>query len=229
MSGFSPTSMIMATMGIVLVAAGIFTVRSESSAYLAGGPGSVQRVASWVQTDVAPGLSTRTIKLTLLDCANVLNAPESLEMRYQDDAIRAEMPATCREIADKVTLDEPTFSYGWYVGALASAAMQDWAAMNDHLVRSRAAGPTQAWVTIQRVLFAEGNYDQLAPAGRAANDLDLSFLVSNGYGLDQLAELYFAETDFRHRITAIVETLPALEQRRFIGAVRAASQAGTAP
>lgn len=224
MSRFSLITPLLVAAGAALACGGAAVMHLENEAYRAGGITSIERAAAWTRADVSPGLSTPTIKLTLLDCINALNAPRSLLMRYQDEPTQAAIPATCRELAETVTTHEPTFSYAWYASALASARMEDWAGMNAALLRSEMAGPTQSWIAIERMSLVEDFFDHLDADGLLATKRDVALLAGGPGSLAQIARIYVKEEGFRDLATEAVATLPDRAQRRFISEVRVQSQ-----
>ena len=210
----------LALLGAGVAVTGAWAMHQESTAYLAGGFSSIARVAAWTTQPVSPGLSIFTQKLTLLDCDNALVGMASLEMQYVDAARRDAVAPTCLALADSLAADSPTFSYAWYVGARASAQLHDWRGLNDRLLRSRMTGPTEQWIAERRASLAEENLVALDEHAQAAHALDLRALVRSNHGVATIASRYVANAAFRDRITAIVETMTAEDQQRFIAGIR---------
>jgi hypothetical protein len=226
MSRFSLITPLLVLAGVMLAGGGAAVMHLENEAYRAGGITSIDRAAAWTRADVSPGLSTPTIKLTMLDCINALNSPRSLLMRYQDTATQGAIPVTCRTLAETVTMHEPTFAYAWYAAALASARMEDWAAMNAALLRSEMASPTQSWIALERMSMIEDYFGHLDADGRLATKRDVALLVGGPGSLARIARIYVKEEGFRDLATEVVATLPDRAQRRFISEVRVQSQGG---
>lgn len=211
-----------AAIGLVLLGLGASAMYVESSAYLIGGDTSVQRVARWTTTGSNSGWSIATQNVNLLDCANVLNAPAALAVRYLDDATRNALAPTCLSVASSITSNAPAASYAWYVEALAHAAMGDSAAMNEALRRSQLTGANEQWIAERRVELAENHFDELEPSVLHRHEADLSMLVLSERGIASIAGRYATDMAFRDRIVAIVETLSADNQQRFLNQVRSA-------
>lgn len=199
---------------------GAWVVVQESRLYFVNGATSVSRVVALPDGEAAPGLSNLTTQATLLDCATALSQMRSLEMRYHTDPEREAIPPRCLTIADDAVAAAPTNSYAWFVAAASAAAIGDWAAFNDRMAHSQVTGPTEQWIAQQRVEVVEDHYDKATPEVLAQHDADLHMLVASAAGIESIARRYVSVPGFRERITAIVETMPQSDQRRFISVVR---------
>ena len=211
-----------AAMSLALLATGAAAMYVESNAYLVGGDTSFARVANWTIDAPHPGWSIATENVNLLDCANVLKAPNALAMRYLDEGTKSAIAPTCLSLARAVTTNAPAASFAWYVEALALSWTSNFAEMNDALRRSQLTGANEQWIAELRVALAEAHLDQLQPAVLQAHESDLSMLVLSARGIASIASRYTTDTAFRHRIVAIVETLSPQSQQDFLNHVRSA-------
>ena len=211
-----------AAIASVLFAASAWAMFVESNAYVIGGDSSVARLANWTSDPVQPGWSIATQNQNLLDCSDVLASPNSLTMRFLDDATRAAIPQVCLTMADAITQAAPAASYAWYVGAAAAVATGDTAGFNHRLLRSQLTGANEQWIAEVRAALAEEHFAALTQDVTAQHALDLRMLVLSARGIRSIALNYAINPAFRDRIIAIVETLPANDQRRFLSQVRTA-------
>lgn len=221
----SPVPALVATSlaGALTLAVGLWAMAAESRP-LELGYTSLDRVVAMSDPATLPGVSVLTQTKGLLDCANAINARNSLMARYLDPALREAIAPKCLAMADFVLSGSPSHSYAWFVGALAAAAEEDWPEMSRRLALSERTGPSEQWIGEQRVQLAEDNYAVLDEAARRTNDADLDMLVRSGRGISRIALRYVNDVSFRERITAIVERLPAADQGRFVTSVRRAAR-----
>ncbi|MCR6673592.1 hypothetical protein [Devosia ginsengisoli] len=184
------------------------------------GISSLDRVLAMTEAAELPALSIMSQNNALLDCTTALDAMQSLAMMYSTVEARAEVAPKCLAMADRLVAQSPSNAYAWYVGAQASAMLEDWDGFNRRLAMSWRAGPTEQWIGELRVALAEDNYDRLDAQTIAANEADLHMLVLSLHGIRAIAARYVADPGFRERITAIVEIMPAESQQRFVANVR---------
>ncbi|KKB09808.1 hypothetical protein [Devosia chinhatensis] len=194
----------------------MWAAAQEAEAFLVSGTTPVDRVAALTPNPTTPGLAVGTRELALRDCATVVNRLGSLEMLYRPEAERQAMAEACLEMASSITAEMPNYSYGWYVGAAAAAALKDWTEMNDRLWRSQVSGPTEQWIAMERVALSERYVDKLDARALAAEDADLRMIVVSSRGIRALARSYVSRPQFRERVTGIVESMPSRDQRRFL-------------
>jgi len=209
--------------GLLIAAGGAWAITLESVPLVAGDT-SVARVASWTASPPGIPLSITAQNLLLVDCETVLKAPDALGMRYLDQAVRDRVPATCMSIARDITETSVTSGYGWLVAAMAAAQMGDVETMNQALRRSRAVAPSEGWIAADRLILADIHYDSLDAETRKVYEDDMQLLVQTR-GAADIARRYASHPQFRERITAVVETMPAAVQRRFVNLVGAALRA----
>ena len=209
----------LAVAGLALATAGAWATYEESAPYLSGET-SLERAAAWAAHPTPSGLSIAVQKTVMLDCLNALVARNSLSARYLAQEERAAIAPTCLAIADRAVEASPSFSYAWLVGARASADLGDMAGMNRRLLSSQQTGPVEQWIAEARVALAEEHFEALDPAVLARHKADLGLLARSGRGTATIALRYVSDPAFRERITAIVETAPDADQRRFLANVR---------
>lgn len=184
------------------------------------GATALDRVLGMKHGAELPALSIAGQNDALLDCATALDSTQSLALMYSAPEARAQIAPKCLAMADRLAQQTPSNAYAWYVGARASAALEDWDGFNRRLALSWRTGPTEQWIGELRVALAEDHYDRLDSQTAAANDADLHMLVLSTRGVRAIAARYVANPGFRERITAIVETMPAQNQARFLANVR---------
>ena len=210
---------ILCALALLVLAVGGWTLAKELE-FGASGLTSVQRLDQKPVELTIPGLSLHTRQQALMDCAYTVQRLGSLEMRYQTDAFRSDLPDRCHKLALAAVSTMPTYSYGWLVAAMSAAASADWADVNDHLYRSQLTGRESQWIAEMRVTLAESHRAQLDERTRIGNDRDLQLLVRSQRGVGTIARRYISDPAFRDRITAIVETMPDDVQLRFVGSLR---------
>lgn len=221
MAGSSATRKAILVLSLALVGAGAWVGVREASPYFNAGIEDAERFASLVEKIPSPGPSIASERLVLDNCVRTIS---SLYGRLQPSERRAAVSSNCLKAADTIVRQSPSSSYAWYVGALTSELTHDTLGMNERLLQSQETGPTEQWIAELRVPLAEDHLADLTPEVRANHDRDLRMLVATVRGIASIAERYVGQADFRERITAIVETMPEDDQRRFVSKVGAAAQ-----
>lgn len=213
---------------LLLVAGSAYALLAESSPYLFAGSGLAQRVGVLADGQLHPGLSRPAHDLVLDDCVQVA---ASLYGMALPTGQRNAALATCSDAATRFAAQSPSYAYAYYVEALLAAERADPAALNAALITSRALAPTEQWLAALRVKLTEDHLPEIAPAALEGHAADLALLVSSQRGIRVIARRYAAVAGFRERITAIVETLPPEQQKRFVAALRSeiASRRPSAP
>lgn len=206
-------------LSLALLGAGAWVGFREASPYFTSGIEDTERYAALAERAPAPGPSIASERLILDNCVRAISSTYG---RLQSSTKKAEVNGNCLKAADAAVRVNPSSSYAWYVGALTSALNGDAAGMNMRLLRSQQTGPSEQWIAELRVPLAEDHLAELTPEARANHDRDLKMLVASVRGIASIAGRYVDDTGFRERITAIVETMPEADQRRFV------SQVGTA-
>ena len=221
MAGNSATRQAILFLSLALVAAGAWAGVREASPYFSSGIEDAERFGALADKVPTPGLSIASERLVLDNCVRTIS---SLYARLQPGSRKAEVSSHCLAAADAIVRQNPSSSYAWYVGALASGLTGDPAGMNARLLKSQQTGPTEQWIAELRVPLAEDHLAELAPDVRAHHDRDLRMLVASSRGIASIAGRYVNQADFRERIAAIVEAMPEADQRRFVSRVGTAAQ-----
>ena len=210
---------IMGGIGAVMFVGGAAAMYIEGGSYLTG-PLNPSR--SILAMDAIPlPLSAEAQRERLTTCFELLGALPTFDYLDLTAEEQARLPAICLAKADAIAAGSPTYSLAWYVGALSAALLEDWDGMNQRLIRSQQTGQYEQWIGELRVALSETNLAHLSPEARAGHDRDLEMLVQSGRGVRSIADRYINDEAFRERITAIVETMSPLDQRRFLGNLRA--------
>lgn len=204
----------------MLVIAGAWLAYAEARPYVTGGVVDAERVAALETGPIAYGPSIGSQRAVLEGCVRALLAAGA---RGQPAGRLRAVGNNCMTIADGITSASPSDAYAWYVGALSAYRTDDAARAIDRLLRSQQAGPNEQWIAELRVGLGEALLDRLPDNARIGHDRDLGMLVASERGIASIADRYVRVPDFRERITAIVEKLPAEHQRRFIGTIRNAT------
>ncbi len=152
-------------------------------------------------------------------CLRVTTSAEGLLL---PSTARRALLVACQNLAQRITQSSPLNSYGWVMQARFAAALGQTSAVGPALRRSYTTGPTEQWLAELRVTVAEAALATLSPAARAGHRQDLAILVQSRRGITAIARRYVRDDGFRSRIAAVVETLPAADQARFVRVLRAA-------
>jgi hypothetical protein len=207
-------------LSLALLGGGAWVGYREASPYFRSGIEDSERFAALAQAPPTPGLSIASERLVLDGCVRAIS---SVYGRLQSAVRKAEVNRNCLRAADTAAQANRSSSYAWYVGALTSAQLGDITGMNERLLRSQQTGPAEQWIAELRVPLAEDHFNDLSPEARVNHDRDLRMLVASARGISSIAARYVNEAAFRERITAIVETMPEADQRRFVSRVDSAS------
>jgi hypothetical protein len=219
--------LLLLSLGSMLLAFGsAYALFAESGPYLFAGSGLKQRIEVLAEGQFYPGLSRPAHDLILDDCVAVASSLYGLTMPTER---RNAALNTCSSAATGFAAASPTYAYAHYVEALLAAERGDSSTLNAALGASRDLAPTEQWLAELRVKLAEDHLKQLQPAAIAGHEADLALLVISQRGIRVIARRYAALAGFRERITAIVETLPPEQQRRFVAALRNEIAARRAP
>ncbi|MBN9308300.1 hypothetical protein [Devosia sp.] len=210
---------------LALVCGGVAAAYSEASSYLSGGSAADDSFAAFTSGQPKSGLSVASARYVLDGC---FDATTSLRGRLQPTPLRRAIAGLCLAQADAITDRMPSYSYAWYIGALAAAALDDPPSLADRLRHSQQTGPTEQWIAELRVALAEDHLADLPADVRDLNERDLALLVRSTRGIASIAQRYVGDPAFRERITRIVETMPPDQQQRFVSSVDfAARQSGS--
>jgi hypothetical protein len=207
--------------GLFAVVGGAWAVRAELAPFLTARESSMSRILELAGGGTDAGLSIQAQQLLLFDCRNAIG---SLVSQLQTTEVRDGLFTNCLARSDEIAAAAPSFSMAWASGAVAAAALKDWAGFNMRLHRSYLSGATEQWIADMRVDLAERNLDQLDEQTRADHEADLRMLVGTSNGLRSLARRYLAEPSFRERITGLVDTMSQDDKARFVNAVQKAGR-----
>lgn len=204
---------------LALATSGAAVAYVEAKAYLSAGIVPRERFDVLATGNIDVGLSSASHTLFLNNCYEALT---SVAARLQP-ARRASVAANCLASADRISAEEPANSFAWYVAALSAAKRGDIPGMVRRLRMSQISGPSEQWIVELRVDLAEDHLAALSPDALAGHDGDLTLLALSQRGVSSIAQRYVRQADFRERITALVEKLPAAQQQRFLDYVRGAA------
>lgn len=205
---------------LALATSGAAVAYVEAKAYLAAGILPKERFDALAAGGIDVGLSTASHTLILNNCYEALT---SVTARLQPAARRRGVAANCLLVADGISAGEPANAFAWYVAALAAAHNDDLPTMTERLRMSQMSGPSEQWIVELRVNLAEDHLAALTPEVMAGNDRDLTLLAQSQRGVASIAQRYVRQADFRERIIALVEQLPAEQQQSFLYNVRLAA------
>lgn len=205
---------------LALATSGAAVAYVEAKSYLSAGILPRERFDVLASGNVDLGLSTASRMLVLNNCYEAMT---SVAARLQPAARRSAVASNCLIAADRISAGEPASSFAWYVAALAASENSDAASMTQRLRMSQISGPSEQWIVELRVNLAEDHLATLTPDALAGHEGDLSLLAQSQRGVASIAQRYVRQADFRERITALVEMLPAEQQQRFLEYVRAAA------
>ena len=212
--------LVLLTLSVLLGLGGIVTALRELNVFTVGSPSPQGRFEALLAGAYRPGPSALSHRL-LLDTCN--EAIAGIYGRLQVGERRRQVLERCRDEADAIVAEAPSTSFGWYVGALAAAALGDVAGFNTRVLRSQITGPTEQWIAEQRAALVEDHYDVADAEVRAHHQDELRLLVSSQRGIASIARRYVGNVGFRERVTQIVELMSEDDQRRFIANVRRAA------
>jgi hypothetical protein len=206
--------------GIFGLALGAYGVAQELPILSYGDGASVDTIEALRDGSLKPTLSYYGHKRLMLGC---MQSMTGLWYSVADESRRQTLAKNCLDYALQYTAKTPIDSFGWVVAARASFIVDDTDGMNRYLAYSKATGPNELWIAAHRVELAEGARAYLSLASRTNADSDLAVMVASFTGIRGVAQRYLSDSEFRERITRIVERLPERDQRRFIGNVRSAA------
>ena len=161
--------------------------------------------------------SIRADYLAIDACLRMTNTVESLLL---PSAERAKRARHCQALTENLLRKSPQNAYGWYAVARFAQISRQPDEMNHALEQSYFAGPNEQWIAEQRVELAESMLVALSEAAKTGHQNDLAMLVQSKRGIQAIALQYVNNPGFRDRIAAIVEALPAEDQRRFLRVLR---------
>lgn len=205
----------------LLAAGSAVTAYAEILPLFRSGSAIEQKLDALTAGALPPGPSYKSRMLVLSDCNAALSSAELNALA--PDAKQAALQ-NCRRMADDILAQEPSFSFAWYIDAFVADRLGEFPAISTSLVQSQLTGARAQWLAQSRVYIASRNVTNLTPAALAAYKVDLATIVESNRSRPWLAEFYRQTPDAQALITDVVETLSPELQRRFVSAVRRASQ-----
>jgi hypothetical protein len=208
-----------------VVVATTLTLGSATVAYrefvplLEGGTTLSGKLAALSAAPIEPGPSFRSKLLVVDDCAAAMN---SFALAALDAEAQTRVFQHCRAVATAIVEEAPTYSYAWYVVALASEAEYDLTAMEQALLQAQTTSPHQEGLAYHRLILAFRHFNDLGQAAQHALASDVTVAARSERGLIWLAKRYLADPDSRALMISAIERTPANVQRRFLSAVNSA-------
>lgn len=213
----NPAMLIAGVLGLSL---GIYGASKEAPVLGYGISASIETTEAIRNQTLGPTLSYYGHKRLMLECAQSMTG---LWYSVADQGQREMLAKSCLRYALEYTDSTPIDSFGWLIAARASFTLNDIDGMNRYLAYSKAAGPNEQWIAAHRVELWEAARSSLSQDNQARANSDLALMVTSLTGIKAVAQRYISDSDFRDRITEIVEKLPERDQRRFISNVRRAA------
>ncbi|ODT72408.1 MAG: hypothetical protein ABS75_04710 [Pelagibacterium sp. SCN 63-23] len=198
-------------------AAAAYAAVQEFSGFLRFGT-TVERIQQ-INADTPTGLSTSSMAMVLNDCSRAVTYARSLEFRYLGEQATRTIFEVCEAKVGAITALSPTNSLAWLTSARLAGQSGNLERLNSDLANSRLVAPNEQWLADLRIELAETYLSDLSAENRAGHDQDLRLMIISGVGLGKMAARYIRHEDFRDRITAIVETVPAFNQNKFINSL----------
>ena len=211
---------------LMLVAAGSWLGWQEAAPFLQGGATAGQRFAALSSGTHAPGPSIASRRQFLSDCLEAMDGFFAVGQFPED---RAAVAQYCGTVAERIAKQSPTDALAWLVYARSRAEASDIVEMNSALLTSQRVSQNEQWIAELRVRLAEAQFAELSAEVAARHAADLALLVRSTRGIAAIAGRYVSVPAFRERIIAIVETLPEMDQQRFLNRVREATALAATP
>lgn len=204
-----------------LLGLALWTLVNELGAYIDAGGTDAAFFERLSQSPPAQPISLSSTEAVLMRCESVLNAPAASRVNEAD---RIFVALHCRNFVQGALERMPSYAYGWYAMSWFSFLLADDAPALAALKQSQTSGRSEQWLAERRVQLAETFLGALDPSTLAGHETDLALLAQSNRGVRAIARRYVENADFRERITAIVQTLPAADQARFVAMVRTAAR-----
>src|SRR5690606_11307675 len=160
-----------------VVVATTLTLGSATVAYrefvplLEGGTTLSGKLAALSAAPIEPGPSFRSKLLVVDDCAAAMN---SFALASLDAEAQTRVFQHCRAVATAIVEEAPTYSYAWYVVALASEAEYDLTAMEQALLQAQTTSPHQEGLAYHRLILAFRHFNDLGQAAQHALASDVT-------------------------------------------------------
>lgn len=186
-----------------------------------GGQQSISTTVAIAQDSLSPPYSFYGQKRLMSAC---IQGMTGVWQAVAPDDQRVAHAKTCLNHSLNYASHTTVDSLSWVVAARASYILGDQEALNRYLDYARRSGPNEQWVAALRVALAEDAMPLLDADNAEDHKSDLALMVMSRSGIAAIARRYWADQDFRERITSVVEQMSNDDQRRFVSSVRRASQ-----
>lgn len=210
----------------VLFAATALTIGSSYVAvrefvpFVESGNSPQQKLDALSESAGFSGMSITSTNIFLDDCTSVIGG---MPIYFADEPKRQAVYEHCLNVSSGIVALSPSFSYAWYVQALAAAALDDATQLQEGLLQSRRTSPNQSWLARNRLMLAFAQWNKLDEAAQTELASDVIVASSAREGRTWIAEQYAADLELREVILAEMEKAPAAVQRSFLRSVAAAN------
>jgi hypothetical protein len=211
-----PATLLAAASACVFSIALVATL-AEARAVLGAGHSHETRMQALAQGSPRIGLSLDSQRRVLDLCIRTLTHPDFGDApAAQRTAVRAHCDAQVDHAARRYGAD----AYVWIAQARLHEQDQALVEMLADVDRARALAPQELWIALRRNDMVQPVEGILTAAEYRGQNADFAVMAQSRVGVRFLAARYLGEPAFRERITAVVETLPPEEQRRFLRNIR---------
>ncbi|WP_170848411.1 hypothetical protein [Devosia sp. YR412] len=204
-----------------MTAGSAVTAYSEILPLFRSGSGIEQKLDALTAGALPSGPSYKSQMLVLSDCNAAVSSVQGQVLLPE---ARQAMLENCKEMAQSILAEEPSFSFAWFIDALVAEGQGNFDELNTSLVRSQLFGQRAQWLAQSRAMLALRNVGSLTPEALRAYEMDIATLAASDLGRRFLAQNYHLDADLQARATSVVETLSPDLQRQFVAAVRSANR-----
>lgn len=166
---------------------------------------------------LAPGLSTYSKLAFLDDCSYALN---SFSFIMLGENTQTSIRQNCESVASSIVVTAPTFSYAWYVKALAGDAVNGSGDFQTSLLQARRTAPNQEGLAYYRAMLAYTNWQYLDNEARQELSGDIVVAANSSRGRSWIARRYLEGGEFQATIVDAMEMAPPNIQSLFLRTVR---------
>ncbi|MBU1306036.1 MAG: hypothetical protein KKF33_11020, partial [Alphaproteobacteria bacterium] len=205
-----------AACAIVAIVLGARTINGEAQVYLAHASTPAGRIVDVAEGRGDIGLATQSQKAFLYDCGQTLVAMLSPDVLALTDEQRTQLAPTCLDIAQRAVAASPTNSFAYFVMASAAAATGDYQRYNQSMQLSYLTGRSEEWIAEWRMPLVERLQQQTQDSLTGFHQDDIRLMIKSFRGITTIAAYFVTGEDFRNRVTALLDPLPAEEQARFL-------------
>ena len=208
------------TVSVALTLASIVAGMREAAPFFASGTSIESKFASLSVEMDPPGLSFFSKRMVLDDCNFTLN---SISIVMLDDADQTSIRRNCGAVASAIVAEAPSFSYAWYIKALAGDAGEQEAVFEDALLRSRRFAPNQEDLAFYRAVLTYYHWQFLSAPAQAELTSDIVVAAHSSRGRLWVAKRYIDDEAYREVVVDAMEKAPADIQRYFLQSVASLS------